>query len=354
MNVIDALAVVLVVFAAIAGHRSGALPQLGGILGAVAVGEMIGSGLGGAVGHSLGRGVLSTVDRGAGMVVGVAQALLILWLAGGLLAVGPLPRISSQVQTSTAIRALTAILPPPVEFADGLGRLLDASGLPDVFVGLEPPPAENIQRPSDPQAERIAHAAIASTARIAARACGASLSGTGFVVAAGYLVTNAHVVAGSDRVWVVLGQDVFDAKVVMFDPELDIAVIRAPDVRAPALRFAARDPGRGTGAAAIGYPEAGPLSVVAAAVAADYLAVGRDIYGRGRIRREILELRADIQQGDSGGPLVLPDGTVGGVVFAESRTEPDVGYALAPVPVSIAVEAVLGRTAAVGTGRCAR
>ena len=44
--------------------------------------------------------------------------------------------------------------------------------------------------------------------------------------------------------------------------------------------------------------------------------------------RPILELRAEIDQGDSGGPLVLADGTVGGVVFAEARTDEEVGYAL--------------------------
>ena len=45
--------------------------------------------------------------------------------------------------------------------------------------------------------------------------------------------------------------------------------------------------------------------------------------------RDILELRAEVEPGDSGGPLVLEDGTVAGVVFAESRTDESVGYALA-------------------------
>ena len=65
--------------------------------------------------------------------------------------------------------------------------------------------------------------------------------------------------------------------------------------------------------------------MLAAAVAGQYPATGHDIYGDGQVRREILELRAAIERGDSGGPLVLSDGTVGGVVFAEARTNPDVG-----------------------------
>ena len=93
---------------------------------------------------------------------------------------------------------------------------------------------------------------------------------------------------------------------------------------------------------------------MAAAVADRYQAIGRDIYGEDRVPRDILELRAAIERGDSGGPLILGDGTVGGVVFAESRTDPDVGYALAPVDVSVAVAPALGRTGAVDTGRCER
>ena len=48
------------------------------------------------------------------------------------------------------------------------------------------------------------------------------------------------------------------------------------------------------------------------------------------MRRDILELRAEVEPGDSGGPLVLENGTIGGLVFAESRADESVGYALTP------------------------
>ena len=67
-----------------------------------------------------------------------------------------------------------------------------------------------------------------------------------------------------------------------------------------------------------------------AAVSGTYPATGRDIYGTKRVTRDILELRAEVEPGDSGGPLVLEDGSVGGLVFAESKTDPAVGYALTP------------------------
>ena len=81
-------------------------------------------------------------------------------------------------------------------------------------------------------------------------------------------------------------------------------------------------------------------------MAGRYPATGRDIYGEEQVRRQILELRAEIERGDSGGPLVLEDGTVGGVVFAEARTNPDVGYALSPDEVAAAIRPVIGRPAA--------
>jgi S1-C subfamily serine protease len=92
--------------------------------------------------------------------------------------------------------------------------------------------------------------------------------------------------------------------------------------------------------------------VLAAAVAGRYEAVGRDIYGEDPVSREILELRAAIERGDSGGPLVLSDGTVGGIVFAEARTNPDVGYALSPTVVAETIAPGFGRIAAVDTGVC--
>jgi hypothetical protein len=49
---------------------------------------------------------------------------------------------------------------------------------------------------------------------------------------------------------------------------------------------------------------------------------------------------------------VLSDGTVGGIVFAEARTNPDVGYALSPTVVADTIAPGFGRVAAVDTGVC--
>jgi S1-C subfamily serine protease len=85
-----------------------------------------------------------------------------------------------------------------------------------------------------------------------------------------------------------------------------------------------------------------------------YAATGRDIYGQATVRRQIIELRAVIDRGDSGGPLVLEDGSIGGLIFAEARTNADVGYALSPTAVATRVAPGIGRTGSVDTGACLR
>jgi S1-C subfamily serine protease len=322
------------------------------LLAAVAIGEGVGSTVGREVAYRLDRTLLGRVDRVAGAFVGVAQAILIVWLAGGLLAAVPLPRLAQQANNSVAVRTIAGILPPPTDIAVRLGRLLDASGLPDVFVGLEPLPAPAVDLPNDPRARAIARVAQQSTVKVSAQACGSISSGTGFAIARDYVVTNAHVVAGGRTIRVAEGNATHDADTVLFDPELDVALLHVDNLRAPALSFAGRDPSRGAIAAAIGFPGGGAMTVIPAAVTNRYDAVGRDIYDNERVTRAILELRADIKRGDSGGPLVLADGSVGGVVFAESRTADDVGYALTPTDVAAVVEPAVGRTSRVGTGQC--
>lgn len=391
MNLFDAAAIILLVVSVTLGFRSGALPQIGGLLGAVSGGVVAlvalplaedlladadptarafivlavlllaiggGEGLGSAVGRSLGdalgNGVFGALDRLAGALVGAAQALLIVWLAGGLLAAGPMRQLANQAQTSVAVRALSSLLPPPTEIAVALGRMLDESGLPDVFVGLEPLPAPPVDRPNDPQARAIAAHAEASTGKVSAETCGAISTGTGFVVGREYVVTNAHVIAGANVVRMNVAGNVRDAVPVLFDPNLDVALLWVRGLDVPALRFAARDPERGATGAALGFPRGAGLTVIPAAVADAYEAQGRDILGEDRVTRPVLELRAEVERGDSGGPLVLADGTVGGVVFAEARTDDSVGYALAPTAVATRVAPGLGRTGAVDTGACIR
>jgi S1-C subfamily serine protease len=139
---------------------------------------------------------------------------------------------------------------------------------------------------------------------------------------------------------------------VLVDLELDIALLYVPGATAVPLQFTAREPSRAAVGATIGYPGGGNETVERATVAATYNATGLDVTGEARVTRRILELRATVIPGDSGGPFVLEDGTVGGVVFAESKVDPAVGYALSPIEVLDRIGPAIGRTAAVPTGPC--
>ena len=283
MNLFDLLAVLILIAAILAGIRTGALPQVGGIAGAigglllvlalapslldltaslepipralvvlgavlaaVVIGEAVGSGLGRVLAGQLGRGVLSSMDRVAGGLLGAIQALLIVWLVGGLLASGPFPTLGRAATQSAVVRGVDQFLPPPTEVVGEIAGALDASGLPDVFVGLDPMPLPPVDTPTDPQAARIARAAMAGTARISTRACNSQVNGTGVIIAPGYVVTNAHVVAGATTIRVALDTGVVDAVPVLFDPNLDVAVLYAPHLVAgrsasrPRSRNAAR------------------------------------------------------------------------------------------------------------------
>jgi uncharacterized membrane protein required for colicin V production len=388
VNPLDLVAIGILLIAVILGVRSGALPQLIGLLGAavaalaglavlpafsglldgmappiraivvlsvllglVGVGEALGAAMGRQASQALGDGFFGALDRVGGGIVGAGQAVLILWLAGGVIASGPFPTLGSYAQKSTALRVVDAFLPPPTEIVLGLGNLLDDSGLPNVFIGLEQLPAPAIDLPPDALARQIGQRAAPSVLRVVADGCGQRASGSSFVIAPGYLVTNAHVVVGAKSVIVQTSGESYQATPVLVDLELDIAVLHA-EVKATPLQFTTGEPSRGDVGATVGYPGGGNETVEPATVAAAYLATGLDVTGDSRITRRIIELRATVIPGDSGGPFVLEDGTVGGVVFAESKVDPAVGYALAPNPVIAAVTPAVGRTAPVSTGPC--
>lgn len=392
MNWFDLVALALICVGLVLGVRSGAIPQVFGLVGLVAglvlvmalaplvrglaggveqpmrallaisgvlvvvgVCEGVGSGFGRRIQGRYVGGLGTALDGALGGIVGVAQAVVVIWIVGGLVAAAPVPGFAQQAQRSEAIRAIGSVLPSPATITGQIARIVGASGLPELFLGLEPMPAAPVATPSAATARVIAGGASGSIVRVESTACGRILTGTAFAIAPGFVVTNAHVIAGASSIEVTPDARAGrprSAVAVLFDPRLDVALLRVPGLRAPGLTFATRDPERGEPAAALGHPSGEGLATIPAAVAAIYRASGRDLYGEATVERGIVEVRADIGPGDSGGPLVLADGTVGGVVFAESRTDPGVGYALAVDAVSATVIPAVGRSGAVPTGPC--
>ncbi|CAM5263354.1 MarP family serine protease OS=Streptomyces cyaneofuscatus OX=66883 GN=G3I52_18490 PE=4 SV=1 [Streptomyces cyaneofuscatus] len=160
-------------------------------------------------------------------------------------------------------------------------------------------------------------------------------------------MTNAHVVGGVSEPTVQIGGEgrLYDAKVVLYDWQRDIAVLDVPDLRATPLEFTGPNDDAQSGDSAIvaGFPENGAYDVRSARVRARIDANGPDIYQRGTVLRDVYSLYATVRQGNSGGPLLTPDGKVYGVVFAKSLDDPDTGYALTADEIREDIE--IGRTA---------
>lgn len=298
------------------------------------------------------------VDAVLGAVLTGALVLGTAWFAAGLLGPSSPDSLGKAVGRSQVLAVVDRAMPTTSDRL--LGRalvVLDRYGVPRVFEGVtaDPvPPAE----PAAPRSVRSAgiEEAGRSVLRVDALAlgCGRSQEGTGWVVADdGLVVTNAHVVAGAERVTVTPpGEGRSVARVVAFDPSRDLAVLDVPDLDRPGLDLAG-PLSRGDVAAVAGYPLSGPYEVGAARVSAVLSARGDDIYGTGGVVREVYALRADVNPGNSGGPLLTQDGDVAGVVFARSLDDGDTGYALTLDELTpVLQEARTGGTP-VSTGRCA-
>lgn len=330
-----------------------AIVTLLGLAAFVLAGEAIGAGVGASVSHRLRRSLFQPVDALGGAVVGAAHVVLLLWLVGGMLAMGMAPTVGAIARDSVALGVVNDRLPSPLTVAGRLLALLDTTDLPPLFAGIEPPPAAPVDLPADAETRALAQSALASTARIASTGCGAGVSvGSGFFVAPNHAVTNAHVVAGSSETTVTLGGTSYSAVVVAFDDGADLALLHVPGAQAPALQLASAMPTRGTTGVALGYPGGGDLTVTPSAVTATHTIAGPNIYGEGRSDRSVVELRSAIRRGNSGGPLVTAPGTAGGVIFGASRVSPEVGYAIGADQARASLGPFIGSTTAVGTGRC--
>ncbi|MGA9161018.1 MAG: MarP family serine protease [Actinomycetota bacterium] len=386
MNALDLLLIVLVVLSGLSGYRRGFTLQafgFGGLLVGLVAGALLApfaagmaegpyaragiavlvllalAGVGNAAGWYLGVHArdraatrFRTADAVAGSAVAVVASLLAIWFIALNLANGPFPGVATEIQGSAVVRALDASLPQPPSLLAQVRGLFNRFGFPDVFSGIPPLPAEPVDPPTQSEATAAVDAAASSTVQVIGPACDVIQEGSGFVAAEGYIVTNAHVVAGMDDPEVRSAAGSWTARTVLFDPDLDLAVLSVPQTPGPPLAFATGPLERGAPGAVLGYPQGGPLDARRAAVRGTIEAVGRDIYDRGEVERLVLELQTLVQPGNSGGPFVLPDGRVGGVVFAASSSDEDLGYAIAADEVDDVVRSAVGRTGAVDTGPC--
>jgi S1-C subfamily serine protease len=274
------------------------------------------------------------LDATGGALVNVVAMLLVAWLIGSALAGTSLPTLGKEVRNSKVLLGVSRVMPDQANtwFTD-FSSVLAQNGFPQVFSPFANEPITEVQAP-DPAlvGSPVAARAQRSIVKVVgtAQSCSKVLEGTGFVFAERRVMTNAHVVGGVDEPTVQIGGEgrLYDAKVVLYDWQRDIAVLDVPDLQAPPLQFAADDARSGNSAIVAGFPENGSYDVRSARVRGRINANGPDIYHRGTVRRDVYSLFATVRQGNSGGPLLTTDGRVYGVIFARSLDDPDTGYAL--------------------------
>ncbi|MYT96174.1 MULTISPECIES: MarP family serine protease [unclassified Streptomyces] len=289
------------------------------------------------------------VDATGGALVNVVAMLLVAWLIALPLARTSLPTLGKEVRNSSVLLGISRVMPQqaPPWFRD-FSSVLAQNGFPQVFSPFANEPITDVQ-PPDPAlvGSPVAARAKKSIVKVVGTApsCGKVLEGTGFVFSERRVMTNAHVVGGVDEPTVQIGGEgrLYDAKVVLYDWQRDIAVLDVPDLRATPLEFTGDDARTGDSAIVAGFPENGAYDVRSARVRARIDANGPDIYQRGTVVRDVYSLYATVRQGNSGGPLLTPDGKVYGVVFAKSLDDPDTGYALTADEIREDIE--IGRTA---------
>ncbi|MFF0062687.1 MarP family serine protease [Streptomyces sp. NPDC005279] len=274
------------------------------------------------------------LDATGGAVVNVVAMLLVAWLIGSALAGTSLPTLGKEVRNSKVLLGVSRVMPSQANtwFAD-FSSVLAQNGLPQVFSPFANEPITEVQAPDPALAgSPVAARAQRSIVKVVGTApsCGKVLEGTGFVFSDRRVMTNAHVVGGVDEPTVQIGGEgrLYDAKVVLYDWQRDIAVLDVPDLKARPLLFSEADARSGNSAIVAGFPENGSYDVRSARVRGRINANGPDIYRRSTVRRDVYSLFTTVRQGNSGGPLLTPDGKVYGVIFARSLDDPDTGYAL--------------------------
>jgi S1-C subfamily serine protease len=301
------------------------------------------------------------VDSTLGSVVQAFTVVIAAWLIALPLASASLPALASGVRGSRVLGTVDSVMPAAAKKLPGeLRQLFDDSGFPDVLSPFAQTPVI-ATGPPDPALTSSAavRSVSASVLKIRGRApsCQRQLEGSGFVIGPELVMTNAHVVAGTTSTSVEVparrGTTDLDARVVLYNPQVDVAVLRVPGLKARALEFESEPQKSGADAIVLGYPLDGPFKVTPGRIRQEINLKGPDIYDSGEVTRDVYTVRATVRSGNSGGPMIDTGGKVVGVVFGAALDDQETGFVLTVAQVAPAAQAAPRLSAEVGTGACA-
>lgn len=380
--VLDALPIVVILANAYYGYRIGVLAIVGSIIGLIAgavasfffipyVGEWTSHltyrpdivitvivlivGLGQVGGIKLAKTIrelsteelLSGYERLFGALLGAASSLVVVALIlAGLTSLG-VTQVNRYLSTPSIAKTIENNTPKWVTSnLNGLKTFAIKAGFTEIQPNVKPLKA-------NPAAVA---AAANSVVKINANAssCQQVQSGSGWVVAPGEVMTNAHVVAGVQNPTIITSDNhMYPATVVYFNPDADLALLYSPTLNLPTLSLGAQLAPGGK-VTFDGYPLGGPLSEKPAIISDVANVTTPDIYDTVNTTRNVYYLSGDVELGNSGGPILNIEGKVVGVIFAKASSQLNVGYGLTMQNVKpLAAEASTLKTA-VTPGHCVK
>ncbi len=393
MSVVDVVLVLLLILFAVSGYRQGfvvGVLSFAGFFGGALIGlqlgpllarlvdsdslklivslitvfglAVMGQALAGWLGSRLRRTITNrngqTLDDIGGAFVSLIAVATVAWLVAVPLGNASEPWLSSAIRNSVVIRAIDNVMPEQADkLTEALRDTVDTNGFPEVFGDLVPTQVREVPPPDGALAKLpVVVKSEASVVKVlgTAPSCSRRIEGSGFVYAPEHVMTNAHVVAGTKTVQaVVKGGQRLAARVVAYDPDLDLAVLYVPGLSAPVMPFAQKEADTGADAIVLGYPQDGPYNAQEARVRDVGNITGPDIYETGTVTREVYTIKGLVRSGNSGGPLIAPDGSVLGVIFAAAADNPNVGYAVTADAAADIAASGRSATEARATGACA-
>jgi len=195
------------------------------------IGQFLFSSVGAYVRQAMTSPSSTVLDSIGGAGVSVLSMLLIAWAIGSVLTASSFEGVVKQVDNSMVLGTMDRVMPSQAKTMFGEFRRLLASGpFPQVFSGIGAAHLFAVSAP-DP-AVLNSPGYLAARSRVlkvdgTATTCDRTIEGTGFVYAPDHVMTNAHVVAGVNQgptVTTAAG-NAYRAKVVFYDPQVDIAVL---------------------------------------------------------------------------------------------------------------------------------
>jgi S1-C subfamily serine protease len=368
VNWVDLVVVIIAVIAAVSGARQGiviALPAfvgvlLGAVIGVrvapllitnftdpatrvafavailvllVALGETFGVWCGRMLKQRIRNPKLAWVDNALGAILQGLVVFVVAWMiALPLTSFSGLPGLSSALQSSAVLGEVNNLMPDSArQLPADLRKLFDVPGLPNVTNPFSRTPITDVGPPDTAlQNSAIVQDVRPSIVKIHGEApsCSRALEGSGFVIAPQRVLTNAHVVAGTDVVAVEVNNGQLDAHVVYYNSDIDLAILAVPDLTAPPLHFDSAPGTEGQDSIVLGYPLDGPYTASAARIRSRINLPGPNIYDDRTENRDVYTIYAQVRSGNSGGPLIDTRGGVLGVVFGAAVDDPTTGFAL--------------------------